>query len=188
MSGFRKHLWENLKNKFFRREYVADNVRTGLAYQIKAMRSARGLSQSDLATLTGKAQSAIARLEDPDYGKFSIQTLLEIANAFDVWLSVEFVSFSVGLQRTENRSPMALNAISFSQDRESIKSQTGSGMGAVVVVSTVEGRRGHQRHQLANWVKGAGRNEIRTNSNFKLPINSTTVLPSLPLELVANGW
>jgi len=117
MSGFRKNLWESLKNRIFRREYVAENVRSGIAFQIKAMRNARKLSQSDLARLTGKAQSAIARLEDPDYGKFSLQTLLEIADAFDVWLSVEFVSFSEGLRRTENRTSLALNAISFGDDR-----------------------------------------------------------------------
>lgn len=119
MSGFRKHLWQNLKNRVFRSEYVAENAKTGVAMQIKAMREARNWSQADLAERANKAQSAIARLEDPDYGRFNIQTLLEMAAAFDVWLSVEFVPFSIGLQRTVNRSRAALAAISFVDDRES---------------------------------------------------------------------
>lgn len=122
MSGFREYLWESLKNKFFRREYVAENVRVGIASQIKAMRNARKLSQTDLAKMTGKAQSAIARFEDPDYGKYSVQSLLEIADAFDVWLSVEFIPFSKGLSRTANRSAFALNAVSFSDDSASLAS------------------------------------------------------------------
>jgi transcriptional regulator with XRE-family HTH domain len=124
MNGFRENLWEQFKDKLFRQAYVIENVRTGIAFQIKAMREARGWSQSDLAKRADKTQSAVARLEDPDYGKFSVQTLLEIAAAFDVWLSIEFVPFSKGLQRTSNRSPGALNAVSFSDDGESMKPVT----------------------------------------------------------------
>ena len=87
-----------------------------MAYQIKAMRETRGWSQADLAKKASKSQSNIARLEDPDYGKFSIQTLVELADAFDVWLSVEFVSFKTGLARTANRSAKALNIFSFEQE------------------------------------------------------------------------
>jgi transcriptional regulator with XRE-family HTH domain len=118
MNGFRKHLWQNLKNRVFRREYVAENVKMGVAMQIKAMRESRRWSQADLAQRADKAQSAIARLEDPDYGKFSIQTLLEMADAFDVWLSVEFIAFSKGVAKTEDRSASALNAVSFGDDWE----------------------------------------------------------------------
>jgi transcriptional regulator with XRE-family HTH domain len=118
MNGFRKHLWQSLKSRVFRREYVSENVKTGVAMQIKAMRESRGWSQIDLAQRSGKAQSAIARLEDPDYGKFTIQTLLEMADAFDVWLSVEFIAFSKGVTKTEDRSATALNAVAFDDDWE----------------------------------------------------------------------
>ena len=134
MSGFRENLWESLKNKFFRSEYVAENVRVGIASQIKAMRNARELSQTDLAKMTGKAQSAIARFEDPDYGKFSVQSLLEIADAFDVWLSVEFIPFSMGLLRTDNRSAFALNAVSFSDDSASLASPKVAGSSGKAII------------------------------------------------------
>lgn len=118
MNGFRKHLWQSLESRVFRREYVSENVKTGVAMQIKAMRESRGWSQIDLAQRSGKAQSAIARLEDPDYGKFTIQTLLEMADAFDVWLEVEFIAFSKGVTKTEDRSATALNAVAFDDDWE----------------------------------------------------------------------
>lgn len=116
MTGIRKNIWENLKDKVFRKTYKEEQIKNGVAFQIRAMREARNWSQNDLAKRTGKAQSAIARIEDPDYGKFSLQTLLEVADAFDVWLSVQFTSFSVGLERTANLSPTALNAVSFELD------------------------------------------------------------------------
>lgn len=127
MTGIRKNLWNYLTDENFRREYKAEHARSGIAYQIRAMRDARGWSQSDLAKKAGKSQSNIARLEDPDYGKFSVQTLLEIADAFDVWLSVEFVSFKTGLARTANRSPSILNAEPFSvHDINELKPDTKS--------------------------------------------------------------
>lgn len=116
MNGFHKNLLKKLRSKVFRDEYVAENVCTGVAYQIKAIREQRGWTQAYLAKLTGKKQSNIARLEDPDYGKFSLQTLLEIASAFDVWLSIEFVSFGTGLARTQDRSPEALGAEPFTSE------------------------------------------------------------------------
>jgi transcriptional regulator with XRE-family HTH domain len=117
MSGIRKNIWKYLKDRVFRQSYVEEHVRAGIAHQIKAMREARGWSQAQLAEKCGKSQSNIARIEDPDYGKFSIQTLLEIAHSFDVWLSLEFVSFSKGLARTADRSVKALNAVSFEDEQ-----------------------------------------------------------------------
>jgi transcriptional regulator with XRE-family HTH domain len=116
MSGIRKNIWKYLKDRVFRQSYVEEHVRAGVAHQIKAMREARGWSQAQLAVKCGKSQSNIARIEDPDYGKFSIQTLLEIAHTFDVWLSLEFVSFGKGLARTADRSAQALNALSFDEE------------------------------------------------------------------------
>jgi transcriptional regulator with XRE-family HTH domain len=116
MSGFRKNLWDNLSKQAFRRAYVAENARTGIAYQIRALREARGWSQRDLAEKCGKPQSNIARFENPEYGNLSVKSLLEIANAFDVWLSVEFVSFRTGVARTANRSLQALDAASFNDE------------------------------------------------------------------------
>lgn len=81
-------------DKEFRESFVDEFVRTGIAFQIRALRQREDWSQSDLGRKTGKPQNVISRLEDPDYGSFTIRSLLEIAAAFDVALMVRFVSFS----------------------------------------------------------------------------------------------
>lgn len=59
-----------------------------IAEQVVAQRKARGLSQRELAELTGTTQSAIARLESGGRPP-RIDTLLRIANALDCSLAVE---------------------------------------------------------------------------------------------------
>jgi ribosome-binding protein aMBF1 (putative translation factor) len=59
-----------------------------IADQVSDRRRALGLSQSELAELTGTTQSAIARLESGGRPP-RIDTLLRIANALDCELQVE---------------------------------------------------------------------------------------------------
>lgn len=106
-------LLENLNRKPYRDAYVGEHVRTGISYQIRAMRDLRGWSQKKLAEVLKKPQSVVSRLEDPDYGKPSVQTLLEIASAFDVALIIQFVDFPEFMKRTRDTSPGALAAESF---------------------------------------------------------------------------
>jgi ribosome-binding protein aMBF1 (putative translation factor) len=59
-----------------------------IADDVAARRAQRGLSQRELAELTGTTQSAIARLESGGRPP-RIDTLLRIANALDCELNVE---------------------------------------------------------------------------------------------------
>ena len=59
-----------------------------IAAQVAEQRNARGLSQKELAELTGTTQSAIARLESGGRPP-RIDTLLRIADALDCSLAVE---------------------------------------------------------------------------------------------------
>jgi transcriptional regulator with XRE-family HTH domain len=61
---------------------------TRIAEQVSEQRKARGLSQKELAELTGTTQSAIARLESGGRPP-RIDTLLRIAEALDCELIVE---------------------------------------------------------------------------------------------------
>jgi transcriptional regulator with XRE-family HTH domain len=61
---------------------------TAIAEQVADRRRALGLSQAELAELTGTTQSAIARLESGGRPP-RIDTLLRIANALDCVLNVE---------------------------------------------------------------------------------------------------
>ena len=69
-------------------------VNRRIAAEIYAARTAAGLSQAQLASLTGTTQSVIARLEDADYEGHSLTTLKKIARALGLQLRVEFIAAS----------------------------------------------------------------------------------------------
>lgn len=111
-------LLERLQRKLYRASYVAEHVRRGIAYQIRALRDQRDWSQGELSKRLGKPQSVLSRLEDPTYGKVTIQTLLELASVFDVALQVRFVPFSTFLQQTRDVSSESMMALSFDEEME----------------------------------------------------------------------
>lgn len=103
-----------LKKKAFRDAFVRSHLAHGLAHQIRTLRVQREWSQGELAKKLGlKGQSAIARMEDPSYGRLSMGTLLKLSSVFDVALSVRFTSFGKFLLEREDVSPLALSAESF---------------------------------------------------------------------------
>jgi transcriptional regulator with XRE-family HTH domain len=101
-----------------REAYMEASVEQGIAWQIKINREKRGLSQSQLATLLDTKQPAISRLEDPDYGAHSLDTLLSIAKAFDCALQLRFISYSQLAIRSEKLAPDDLYAAPFSVEKE----------------------------------------------------------------------
>lgn len=102
-----------LRDKQYRHAYMAEGVRSWVARQIRVLRENRNWSQSDLGHETGKPQSAISRLEDPDYGRLSLQSLFDIANAYDVAVLVQFVGWDEWLGRMDNVSTEAMEVRSF---------------------------------------------------------------------------
>ena len=52
------------------------------------------LKQSDLANKLDVTQPLISSWENPSYGQYTLQTLKDLAKAFDVGLLVRFVPFS----------------------------------------------------------------------------------------------
>ena len=112
-----KNFYQDLKKKEFREAVVSHKLRTHIAFQIRKMREDRGWTQRKLAEQAGTSQSAIARLEDPDYGKLNISTLLKLANGFDVGLKVEFSSFPSILEELEGLSSRTLAVTSFADER-----------------------------------------------------------------------
>src|SRR5580704_4129648 len=96
MSLFsRKSLLDRIRRRKESREMlVSSNLDKGIAYQIRATRDERKMSQSQLASKAGMAQNNISRLESPDYGKHTISSLKRLADALDIALVVRFVPFS----------------------------------------------------------------------------------------------
>lgn len=111
------NLLSKLRQKPYRDAYVKAHVSQGLAHQIAAMRQQRGWSQQDLAEkLSLKSQSAVARMEDPGYGKLSIATLLKLASVFDVALSIRFQPYSRFVRERQDVSAAALEVKPFDQE------------------------------------------------------------------------
>ena len=109
------------KDKEYREEYLLASVEQGIAWQIRANRNGRNLSQNDLAGLLGTKQSAVSRMEDPEYGSHSLDTLTSLANVFDCALSIRFISFSELAHESEDLSPIALYAKSFHEELNAIE-------------------------------------------------------------------
>jgi transcriptional regulator with XRE-family HTH domain len=104
------------RDREYRSGYVEAAIEQGVAWQIRANRTARKMTQSDLAALLNTQQSAISRLEDPSYGSASLETLISVAHAFDCALSVKFVPFSYLAQESADLSDDKLIVESY--DRE----------------------------------------------------------------------
>lgn len=90
-SGFRRLLDEHLKDPEFAKGYMEELAKTKIGIEIASLREKCGLSQADLAKKIGTTQSAIARLENPNYGRASLPTLEKIAKALDAKLEIRFI-------------------------------------------------------------------------------------------------
>lgn len=111
---FPQNLKKRFQDKEFRSAYVVDFVRSGVAYQVRDMREAREWSQKCLASKAETTQSVISRSENPEYGRFSVSTLLDLARAFDVALVIRFVPFRELFEIASDFSKSAMNVASFS--------------------------------------------------------------------------
>jgi len=91
-------------------------VEQGIAWQIRINRRGRGMSQAQLAEKLGSKQSAISRLEDPEYGAHSLETLLALARIFDCALIVKFAGYSALAAESESLTEAHQYAPSFAQE------------------------------------------------------------------------
>jgi hypothetical protein len=105
----------DLSEKEFRNEFVSDQVRTRIAMLIRALReqSDRNWSQTELGSRMGKPQNVISRLEDPEYGKMTLQTLLEVAAAYDLPLWIDMPEWDDWLTKIRDVPKSGFKRISF---------------------------------------------------------------------------
>ncbi|WP_353192137.1 helix-turn-helix transcriptional regulator [Pandoraea pnomenusa] len=143
-----------MRSKAYREAMAEANVSNRLAIQIRLLRESHGLSQSEFAKRIGSRQSAIARLEDPDYGKYSFSVLHRIAKSFDVAFWAEFVSFSSVLKRTADLSPQALTPLSYEKEFDE------SGEPTTAVQLTVDGSSICKMNYVTPVVIGGGTEEF----------------------------
>lgn len=116
--------FNKFKNKKYRHAYLKAHTRVGIASQIHLLRNKLNINQSQLAEIIGTKQSVISRLEDPDYGSVNLNTLLKIAEAFDVGLLVKFVTFGKFFRESQDVSPDAISVNNYTEELENIMIQT----------------------------------------------------------------
>lgn len=92
-TGKINRIWKRLASKVYRETYVTSSLDDRLAAQIRALRLVRGWNQSELAERCEMSQSRVSLLEN-SCSNASLNSLKRIASAYDVGLSVKFVSFS----------------------------------------------------------------------------------------------
>lgn len=109
--GSRKEKVKNIvADKAYRDFYNETYLKKWIPFQVKTLRNERKWSQEQAGEALGKGQNAISRLESPSYSKVTLQTLIEIAQGYDVGLIVKFVPFSRLLKEYEDVSSMSLRA------------------------------------------------------------------------------
>jgi len=116
IASIKKKLWEKMRNKTYRDNFVGANVSTGIAAQLVTMRESRGWQQKEVAEKAGMAPARISVMENPSYDKFTLSTLKRLASTFDVALIVRFVPFSELVDWIAKIDPEKMNAISYEED------------------------------------------------------------------------
>ncbi len=109
---------DEVQDEEYRHEFVSEHVTVGLAFQIHLLREARGWTQEELASRCDMAQETISRLEDPNYGRYTLKTLKRLAKTFDVGLLVRFVSFGELGEWTVDLPSRKLTPPSYNEERQ----------------------------------------------------------------------
>jgi transcriptional regulator with XRE-family HTH domain len=113
-------LLDELEDREYREAFVEAHAKDTVAFQIRNLRKANDWEQRDLAEKLGNAalQPMISRYENPDYGRYSITTLLELAKAFDVALVVRFAPYSELVEWDWQTNSSTLAPRAYSKDKK----------------------------------------------------------------------
>lgn len=112
-----EQIWESLHDPEFRKQFIDEHITVGIAFQIRSLRDRQNMKQVQLAELLKVRQPLISQWEDPNYGKYTLSTLKEVAKVFDVGLLVRFVPFGLLVDWTNDLKPDAIAPPSFSEEQ-----------------------------------------------------------------------
>ena len=114
-------LWQKLRNKEYRENFAALQLKRGVPFQIRALLKDRGWTQDQLAKQAGLTQGVVSRAQDPDYGNLTINTITRVAAGFDVAFVGRFVSFSELVDWFETLSEESGNIEDFEREYSQIR-------------------------------------------------------------------
>jgi transcriptional regulator with XRE-family HTH domain len=118
----KRQLFESLKDRSYRFAFVPERVRSSIALQIRALREQRNqMTQKQLGDALGMAQTWVSKLENPEYGKMAVATLLRLAEAFDTDLEIKFRPFSQTIHTLPVQGPQYFKVPSFEEEKRQIE-------------------------------------------------------------------
>jgi transcriptional regulator with XRE-family HTH domain len=108
MPNISSNAFQKLKDVKRRRRFIANQIKNAFAFQVRALRKAREMSQQELAKEAETTQALISRIERNGATNLSVKTLQKIADAFDVALVVRLEPIDRLLHWVDNLSPEAM--------------------------------------------------------------------------------
>lgn len=139
MNSKQEQMWENLRDKDFRKQFIDEHANVGIAFQIRSLRNRQQLKQSELAQQMHVKQPLISAWENPNYGTYTLRTLKDLAKVFDVGLLVRLVPFSTLIDWTIDLTHDVIAPPNFSEEQAHLvttAATTGVGDGITITVST----------------------------------------------------
>lgn len=85
------NLSEKFKSKSFFHKFHLSRLKNEISSKIRDLREKRDFTQKEFAEEANMKQSAVSRLEQPDYAGWNFKTLMRIAEVLDARLIVDFV-------------------------------------------------------------------------------------------------
>lgn len=174
-----KNLWLKFRNEQYRKGFVSAEVKRMIPFQIGSLRKLRGMSQEELAKKSGLTQGVISRAEDPDYGNLTVNTIIKIANGFDLAFVGRFVPYSELASLHTNLSEESLGSVpSYETEEQQAK--------AVRQVLTSRSPRINQEAAAVEWLVAANTqaNIVNRPPAFQGPIVDEGFGPlRIPLQL-----
>jgi transcriptional regulator with XRE-family HTH domain len=88
------NVWNKLSNREYRSAFAASQFKRLVPFQIRTLRKHRHWTQEQLAEYSKVTQGVVSRAEDSDNGNLTVNTILRIADGFDVAFVGLFVPYS----------------------------------------------------------------------------------------------
>jgi transcriptional regulator with XRE-family HTH domain len=114
---------QSLKDQEYRAAFVEERLKSSIALQIRALREQRNkMTQTQLGEAIGMAQTWVSKLENPEYGKMTVATLLRLATqAFHTDLEIKFRPFSETIDSLPTQGPDYFSVPSFDEELPTIE-------------------------------------------------------------------